>query len=408
MGSADKINLSKYSYLLPDQRIAKYPLPERDQSRLLIYNMVKKIYDDIFINLYKYLPSGSLLVYNNTMVIYARLHFSKNSGAEIEIFCLKPVFPADYELIFRSTTSCRWECLIGNLKRWKSEVLTMEIKTDRETVILKAKKAEKLPEEGIWIIEFSWDNPEVTFACIIESAGEIPIPPYLKRKAEESDKIRYQTVFSRMKGSVAAPTAGLHFTGRVFESLKANHVKTAEITLHVGAGTFRPFKTTEIAEHRMHSEEIRVSSKVLAVLKSNADNIIATGTTTVRALESIYWLGVKLANGYNPERENVIVGQWEIYSLPDNLHPHKSIQHVIEYLDSLQSHLLIFSTSIMIIPGYHFKMIKGMITNFHQPQSTLLLLIAAFVGDDWKRIYNFALDNGFRFLSYGDASLLLR
>lgn len=403
-----KISIQDYHYHLPDERIAKYPLSERDQSRLLLFSPGEKIHHDRFINLYHHLPPGCMLVQNNTRVIFARIYFQKSSGAEIEIFCLKPFIPADYSLIFQSTGICNWECMVGNSRRWKGDTLHKELIINHEKVLLKARKISKLTAEGIWNIQFSWDNQRVTFAQIIESVGEVPIPPYLNRKAEASDKTSYQTIYSRIDGSVAAPTAGLHFTGKVLESLKEHQIHAAEITLHVGAGTFQPVKSSTVLNHQMHSEEMVITEKVLHDLLDYAGHLVAVGTTSVRTLESIYWLGVKLMQGYVPQGKHPSVGQWESYDLIQDVSHSAALSSVIEYIRKTRQDQLEITTQLMIIPGYRFRMIKGMITNFHQPKSTLLLLIAAYVGEAWRDIYKYALENDFRFLSYGDASLLFR
>lgn len=402
-----KISIQDYHYQLPDSRIAKYPLPERDQSKLLIWSPQEAIRYDRFVNIGNHLPQDCLLVYNDTRVIYARIFFQKETGAEIEIFCLKPFNPADYSLAFQTTDKCNWECMVGNSRKWKGGILQKELIINHERVILSARKISAL-SDGIWNIQFAWDNRQITFGKIIESTGEIPIPPYLKRKAEDSDKISYQTVYSKINGSVAAPTAGLHFTGKVLDSLRSNHIQTTGITLHVGAGTFQQVKTAEVTDHQMHTEEIMVGLPVLRQLIEHAGNIVATGTTSVRALESIYWLGIKLIQGYIPRERLPLVGQWESYDISGNASPAESLSAVIEYLGRMQKNHLEISTQLMIIPGYEFRMIKGMITNFHQPRSTLLLLVAAFTGKAWSDIYQYALDNDFRFLSYGDSSLLLK
>ncbi|MBN2213864.1 MAG: S-adenosylmethionine:tRNA ribosyltransferase-isomerase [Bacteroidales bacterium] len=407
MDLAKKISIQDYHYQLPDSRIAKYPLPERDQSKLLIWSPHEAIRCDRFVNIGNHLPTGCLLVFNNTKVIYARIFFRKETGAEIEIFCLKPFNPADYSLIFQTRDNCNWECMVGNSRKWKGGLLQKELIINQEKVILSARKISAL-SEGIWNIQFAWDKRQITFAGIIESTGEVPIPPYLKRKAEESDKTSYQTVYSKINGSVAAPTAGLHFTAKVFDSLRSRHIQTTEITLHVGAGTFQQVKSAEVSDHRMHSEEIMVSVPVLRQLIQHAGNIVATGTTSVRALESIYWLGIKLIQGYFPRSRSPLIGQWESYRVSENISPSESLSAVIEHLGKIQKDHLEITTQLMIIPGYEFRMTKGMITNFHQPGSTLLLLVAAFTGKAWSDIYQYALDNDFRFLSYGDSSLLLK
>ena len=407
MDFTKKISIQDYDYHLPDNRIAKYPLSERDRSKLLIWSPSEPIYHDSFINIAGHLPPGCLLVQNNTKVIFARIYFRKPTGAEIEVFCLKPFYPADYSLVFQTTGSCNWECMVGNARKWKDDILVKEFNIQHKKVKLTARKISKL-SEGVWNIQFTWNNQRITFAGIIESIGEVPIPPYLNRRAEESDKIRYQTVYSKIKGSVAAPTAGLHFTREVFDSLKKYHIQTTEITLHVGAGTFQQIRSAVVADHRMHTEEIVVSTPVLRQLLEHESNLIAVGTTSVRALESIYWLGVRLLHEYVPGEKLPFIGQWESYLIPGNVSPVRSLSAVIEYLEGKQKDRLEISTQLMIVPGYRFRMIKGMVTNFHQPGSTLLLLVAAFTGKAWSAIYQYALENDFRFLSYGDSSLLLR
>ncbi len=401
-----KISIQDYHYQLPDERIAKYPLPERDQSRLLVYSPGEKIHHDKFTHLCNYLPSGCLLVKNNTKVIYARIHFLKRTGAVIEIFCLKPYAPAEYALIFQATGSCCWECMVGNSRRWKGDILQKELSINHKKVMLKVRKIARLSPPGIWNIQFSWDNQEITFAEIIEAAGEVPLPPYLNRKAEDSDKIAYQTIYSKMNGSVAAPTAGLHFTEKVLDSLKEHQIQTAEITLHVGAGTFQPVKANTLLNHQMHSEEIVITETVLHHLLSHHHNLVAVGTTSVRTLESIYWLGVKLLQDSVRQKKPLFVGQWEPYHLVQDVPVPEAISSVIEYAVKTRQDQLQINTQLMIIPGYRFRMVKGMVTNFHQPKSTLLLLVAAYVGEAWRDIYEYALKNGFRFLSYGDTSLL--
>ena len=408
MDLTKKISIQDFHYHLPDDRIAKYPLAERDQSKILIYSASDKIHQDKFINLYNHLPPGCLLVQNNTRVIYARIYFQKLTGAEIEIFCLKPFFPVDYSLIFQSTGSCNWECMVGNSRKWKGDILQKVLKVKHDSVVLTARKISKVSAEGVWNIQFSWDNQKITFAEIIELSGEVPIPPYLNRKSEDSDKISYQTIYSKINGSVAAPTAGLHFTEKVLDLLHDHQFQTAEITLHVGAGTFQPVKSDTVLNHQMHSEEIVITKKVLHHLLDNVSHLVAVGTTSVRTLESIYWLGVKLLQGYVPPEKHPSIEQWESYHMVQNVPQSTAISAVVEYLRKIRKNQLEISTQLMIIPGYRFRMTEGMITNFHQPKSTLLLLIAAFVGDAWKEIYAYALQNEFRFLSYGDCSLLLK
>ncbi|MFO7655490.1 MAG: S-adenosylmethionine:tRNA ribosyltransferase-isomerase [Bacteroidales bacterium] len=404
----NRIAISDYYYKLPEEKIAKYPVPERDMSKLLVYRSANGIKQDNFLHIGQYLPAGCLLVFNNTKVIYARLYFRKVTGATIELFCLRPVEPADYTLMFQTTGCCVWECMAGNVKRWKSGPLVMELDINGQKTILTASKKGKAGADGSLYIEFVWDNCNVSFAEILEHAGNIPIPPYLNRKAEKSDLTGYQTVYSRIQGSVAAPTAGLHFTERVFTSLKKQHIKTGELTLHVGAGTFQPVKDEEVQNHVMHEEEVSVTVAMLDLIIEYNENTIAVGTTSARALESLYWLGVKINMGYKPENEVLYLGQWECYQMKGNLSSSESLVVIKQWMQKQHVTQLKFITGIIIVPGYQFAIVKkGMITNFHQPGSTLLLLIAAFTGEAWKEIYSYALNNDFKLLSYGDSSLLL-
>lgn len=399
------IRIEDYTYLLPDDRIAKFPLPGRDNSKLLLYKD-GKISESIFRRVGDYLPAESLLVFNNTRVIQARLLFQKATGARIEIFCLEPVVPADYSLVFQQTSACTWKCLVGNLKKWKDGPLYKTIERGGVSVVLKAEK--KQSHGDTHLIEFSWDYPSFTFADLLESAGILPIPPYLHRETEESDKQTYQTVYSRVKGSVAAPTAGLHFTPEVLSGLEAKGFGLEELTLHVGAGTFKPVKTETIEEHEMHTEFISVNRSTIERVKANLGKVIAVGTTSVRTLESLYYIGAVLAVNPEATSEEMVVKQWTPYAeetLPVPVE--EALQHILDYLDRKNTDVLITATQIMIAPGYKFKVVRGVITNFHQPQSTLLLLISAFVKGNWKPVYEYALENDFRFLSYGDSSLLL-
>lgn len=405
--------IETYNYDLPDERIAKYPLAERDSSKLLVYKN-GEISESVFSNISEILPDNCLLVCNNTRVIHARIVFHKSTGARIEVFCLEPIGPSDYVLSLSSTTGCEWICLVGNLKKWKEGKLTQPVEMGGETVLF---SAEKISTEGnTHRIRFSWDNDRVAFSEILESIGELPIPPYLNRDTEESDEESYQTVYSRIEGSVAAPTAGLHFTDAVFASLKKKNIKVEELTLHVGAGTFQPVKTDDVSEHVMHTETIIVPLKTIKHIREKSGNIIAVGTTSVRTLESLYYVGSSLSlrdfplKGENGAQEPVVlkVGQWEPYTLPENpISANEALQNIIDYLEENGLDTLHAETQILIKPGFQFRIINGMITNFHQPKSTLLLLVSAFVGDNWKNIYNFALENNFRFLSYGDSSVLM-
>lgn len=397
-----KIAIADFDYNLPDSRIAKYPLQERDKSKLLIYKN-ENITDDFFSSLPKYLNSNSLLVVNNTKVIHSRLFFKKPTGASIEIFCLEPFDPSDYLFSLQSVYSCKWKCFAGNLKKWKDGKLTKEVQSPDGTVTLEAFKCEQ--NENYLIVEFTW-NKNITFAHLLELSGETPIPPYLNRPSEEIDKERYQTVYSLKEGSVAAPTAGLHFTDSVFTELMQKNISTAEVTLHVGAGTFKPVQSTYVTDHEMHSEFFTVQKSTLERLLL-ADSIVSVGTTSLRTLESLFWLALKL---YEAKRlENLPeLGQWDAYNEKSPLTYKHAIQILLEYMQKHEMQAFSAKTKIMILPGYDIKSAQALITNFHQPKSTLLLLVSAFIGDNWKRVYSHALENNFRFLSYGDSSLLFR
>lgn len=399
------IAISDYSYELPDERIAKYPLAERDQSKLLVWKN-GNIEDSSFGNLPKFLPTNSLLIFNNTKVIRARLHFQKGTGAKIEIFCLDPHDPLDYQIAFQSTQSCVWKCMIGNQKKWKGELLRKTIRIENTEFEL---CAEQFDCENKNLIRFSWNNTNFEFSKIIEAAGSLPIPPYLNRETEQSDLERYQTVYSKIKGSVAAPTAGLHFTEKVFNHLMDDGHELAELTLHVGAGTFQPVKSETISGHEMHSEHLYVSRDFLIKLINHSEKKIAVGTTSVRTLESLYWLGLQISENTKIDIENLKVSQWEAYENSEaDLSLKQALENLIELLDKNQLDHLSAATQIIIAPGYKFRIVDGLITNFHQPQSTLLLLISAYLGDEWRRIYDHALANDYRFLSYGDSNLYLK
>jgi S-adenosylmethionine:tRNA ribosyltransferase-isomerase len=405
-----EIHISDYNYELPDERIAKYPVTERDHSKLLIYNK-GKVGEDVFYNLPKYLPSHALMVFNNTKVIQARLHFRKETGALIEVFLLEPAEPADYEQMFQSHERCSWLCLVGNQKKWKEGALVRMIEVKGQKLEVRATRR---GEHGTsqWI-DFEWSGG-ASFADIIDVMGELPIPPYLNRETQESDKTTYQTVYSKIKGSVAAPTAGLHFTEKVLADLDAYGIEREELTLHVGAGTFRPVKSEEIAGHEMHTEYIAVRRHTLERLLAYDAQAIAVGTTSVRTLESLYYMGLKLEANPDLTEEELHVNQWEPYDdgrckMDDGrcVTPVKAIQNLIDWLDRHALTTLHTSTQIIIAPGYDYHIVKMLVTNFHQPQSTLLLLVSAFVHGDWHRIYDYALAHDFRFLSYGDSSLLI-
>jgi S-adenosylmethionine:tRNA ribosyltransferase-isomerase len=412
MTQVSEIRISDYTYDLPEERIAVYPLSERDQSRLLVWRG-GAITETLFSQADRMVPAGSLLVFNNTRVIHARLIFHTTTGARIEIFCLEPHDPTDYNLSFQSTTPIEWKCLVGNARKWKRGALTMEVPTGQEMVTLQAEMTGR--SGNAFLIRFTW-NRNVSFATLIEAAGEMPIPPYLNREAEAIDDDRYQTTYARIDGSVAAPTAGLHFTEEVLQKMKSHHIATAELTLHVGAGTFQPVKSERVAEHDMHTETVYVTREFLEKLMLHEGRVIAVGTTSVRSLESLYWLGAALSE--SPESSGIPdtpsnelpfhVGQWQPYTTAPDLSPAESMGCLLKWMEEHHAPHIAFTTSIIIVPGYRFRMISGMFTNFHQPRSTLLLLIAAFLGPGWREIYDYALHHGFRFLSYGDSNLYLK
>lgn len=399
------IHISDYNYPLPDDRIAKFPIDRRDHSKLLIYNR-GEVSEDKFYNIHDYLPKGSLMVFNNTRVIQARIHFRKETGALIEVFLLEPAAPTDYEQMFQTTSRCKWLCLVGNLKKWKGGSLQRVFYINGKHVVL---TATRIKEAGTsQRVGFSWDNAAVSFAEILDAVGELPIPPYLNRDTQESDKTTYQTVYSKIKGSVAAPTAGLHFTNDVLKSLDNAGIDREEVTLHVGAGTFKPVKSEEIEDHEMHTEYICVHKHTLEKLLQHNCCAIAVGTTSVRTLESLYYMGVKLQKNPNLTEDELHVNQWQPYDDKDSdITPKEAIANILNYLNTNELETLHSSTQIIIAPGYEYKIVKMLVTNFHQPQSTLLLLVSAFVHGDWHKIYDYALAHDFRFLSYGDSSLLI-
>lgn len=398
-----QLPISRFNYHLPEDKIAKFPLPRRDASRLLVFKD-EEIDSSIFSELPHLLPEGSLLLFNNTRVIHARLLFHKPEGARIEIFCLTPSLPADYTQNFQQRQSCSWYCMTGNARRWKDVPLTMKVPIEGGEVTL---QAEKLGRHGSETeILFSWNDNRFTFSELLEAAGHLPIPPYLNRSAEEKDEVTYQTVYSRIEGSVAAPTAGLHFTPEVMDQLSKKGIDTAEVTLHVGAGTFRPVKSETIADHEMHTEFISVDRATIEKLLHHQGKLIVVGTTSLRTVESLYYIGRKLNDRPLLQSHELKVGQWEPYEEEQEIAPATALQSILSHLDRVGEKCLMADTQIIIAPGYRFHYPDALLTNFHQPQSTLLLLIAAFVGDDWKRIYEYALKEGFRFLSYGDSSLL--
>lgn len=396
-----QISISNYTYQLPDERIAKYPLNERDASKLLIYknNTIK---EGIFPDIINELPPNAMLAFNNTKVIRARLKLQKPTGAEIEIFCLEPLAPAEVQMAFDSRTTTTWKCIVGNARKWKDTPLVKTLEIEGSSFELTIKKGERLGDA--YSIEFNWNNNNFSFAEIIEVIGLTPIPPYLNRETENIDKDRYQTVYSQHQGSVAAPTAGLHFTDNILGKLLSSGHQLLNVTLHVGAGTFKPVKSEEVAGHEMHTEHFVIERTSLESLIRNNNALIAVGTTSVRTLESLYWYGVRLLSGESIDKG---IEQWDPYNLPDYYSTREALQALLTFMDQHKQSHLAGKTAIIIVPGYRFKMINGLVTNFHQPQSTLLLLIGAIVGDKWKDIYSYALDNDFRFLSYGDSSLLM-
>ncbi|OZT04741.1 S-adenosylmethionine:tRNA ribosyltransferase-isomerase [Prevotella sp. 885] len=400
------IQIKDFNYNLPDERIAKFPLAKRDNSKLLLYRH-GEVTEDVFHNIAQYLPKGALMVFNNTKVIQARLHFRKETGALIEVFLLEPYMPADYEQMFQTTGHCSWLCMIGNLKKWKEGTLKRTFDVKGKEVTLVAERKEDVHKS--YRVDFSWDASDVSWAELLDAVGELPIPPYLNRETQESDKTTYQTVYSKIKGSVAAPTAGLHFTPEVLADIDRHGIDREELTLHVGAGTFKPVKSEEIQDHEMHTEYICVHRQTLEKLIRHEAKAIAVGTTSVRTLESLYYIGVKLEKTLDLSEEELHVCQWEPYenAVAKPITPIKAIENILAYLDKHGLSALHASTQIIIAPGYEYNIVKMLVTNFHQPQSTLLLLVSAFVHGDWCKIYDYALAHDFRFLSYGDSSLLI-
>ncbi len=396
------IHISEYNYELPDERIAKFPLQERDHSKLLVYRN-GEVSEDHFYHLPDYLEPGALMVFNNTKVIQARMHFRKETGALIEVFLLEPAEPSDYELMFQTRGRCAWYCMVGNLKKWKDGTLTLQ----HGTLTIKATRK---GEHGTsHLVEFEWTGG-MSFAEVIDAVGELPIPPYLNRETQESDKTTYQTVYSKIKGSVAAPTAGLHFTDRVLHDIDQRGIEREELTLHVGAGTFKPVKSEQIADHEMHTEFISVRRHTIERLIAHGGKAIAVGTTSVRTLESLYYMGLKVLQNPDVSEEQLHVQQWEPYeaqSVASGVGSKESLQALLDWMNRQGLTVLHSSTQIIIAPGYDYKIVKVLVTNFHQPQSTLLLLVSAFVKGDWRKIYDYALSHDFRFLSYGDSSVLI-
>lgn len=409
MKSPKEIQIEDFNYPLPEERIAKFPLEQRDQSKLLVYKQ-GTIRQDVYKNIEHYLPENAALVFNNTRVVQARMHFTNRNGKTIEIFCLEPAQKhLNLALAMSETASVEWICLVGGAKKWKEEFLSCTFAVNNQTCELKVEKLEAL--SGSFKIRFSWSISSLSFAEILDAAGITPLPPYLKRNAEDLDKTRYQTVYAQHDGSVAAPTAGLHFTETVFSSLQKKNIEQLFVTLHVGAGTFKPVQTETIADHDMHFEYIHVQLEMIEKLlnrKTQNTPIVSVGTTSMRTLESLYWLGVKTAETKNIELHQLEVFQWDPYELNSTLSPQEALSALIDWMKSHQLTELVTRTQLMIAPGYDLKIVDALATNFHQPKSTLLLLISALVGTEWKTIYDYALHNDFRFLSYGDGSLLFK
>jgi len=404
MGRIPKIRIDDYDYELPEGRIAQFPVEKRDKSQLLIYNKGITSFD-LFRNIHKYIPEKWLMVFNNARVIKARLNFLKETGAAVEVFCLEPLAPPDYERVFNSTGPVEWKCLIGNLRKWKNGILTSDYINENKPYRL---SAEKINKEGeAWRVRFSWQPEGMTFGDMLESAGHIPLPPYVRREDKKEDYIRYQTVYSKNDGSVASPTAGLHFTTEVLEDIAGKGISSAELTLHVSAGTFQTVKAEYADRHKMHCEHFSVSRESVEAISGAGGRIIAVGTTSVRTLESLYWLGIRTLQNPDFIVHNPVIEQWEWTEVKEEISMQRSLGALLRIMEMRDMKTLQASTDIMIIPGYRFRMVNGMITNFHQPRSTLLLLISSWVGGDWKNIYEHALEKGFRFLSYGDTSLLL-
>lgn len=397
------INIADYTYDLPDERIAKYPLKSRESSKLLVYDR-GKISDRIFNELPDLLDEDTLLVFNDTRVVQARLRFEKRTGSKIEVFCLEPNNPRDYNIAFQKTSDSVWKCLVGNAKKWKDGALQMDLQVKGKPLRLMVEKAGR--DKDAFLIRFSWKPGHIAFGDILDNAGKTPIPPYLNREAESSDKETYQTVYSRINGSVAAPTAGFHFTGRMLEEIASRGIPRLELTLHIGAGTFQPVISRELNDHPMHAEHFSVSRSSIECLLRHRGDIMAVGTTSTRVLESIYWIGVRLMTEDIPEDGRFFLDQWDAYKLPEQ-DRNKSLERLLDFMDEKGIESVEGLTRLMIVPGYRFGMVDRLLTNYHQPRSTLLLLVAAFIGDDWRKVYEYAMNHDFRFLSYGDSSLLI-
>jgi S-adenosylmethionine:tRNA ribosyltransferase-isomerase len=407
MSSPKQLNILDFSFVLPDEKIAKFPIDNRDESKLLIYKN-ETISDSVFNQIDTYLPESSLVVFNNTRVVHARLLFNRLTGAQIEIFCIEPLHHLDYQQAFISKQSSTWKCMVGNAKKWKEDWLEKQVETPFGDVTLKATKKENTGE--LTVVEFTWNNNDLAFAEVLHYAGILPLPPYLNRKTEAADEERYQTVYAKVAGSVAAPTAGLHFTPAVFEQLKQKQIKVDEVTLHVGAGTFKPVKAETLVDHEMHEETLYVeitTLKNIATCLSAKNTLVVVGTTSMRTLESLYWHGVKIL--LNKAAKEVEIKQWDAYELDaGEITSYQAITAIIHSMENDNEYVLVGSTQIILAPGYQFRLVDALITNFHQPENTLILLIAAFVGNDWRKIYEHALANNYRFLSYGDSSLLFK
>ena len=402
-----EINIKDYSYELPEDKIAKFPLQNRDESKLLVYQN-NTIVDSVFNQLHHYLPPNSLVVFNNTRVVHARLLFNRATGAQIEVFCIEPLHHLDYQIAFLSKQKSVWKCMVGNAKKWKEDVLEKLVETRIGNVVLKATK--NGVENDLFVVAFTWDNEQYSFAEMLHFAGILPLPPYLNRNTEISDEERYQTVYAKVQGSVAAPTAGLHFTPKVFDALKLNNIQVSEVTLHVGAGTFKPVKAAVLADHQMHEETLYVDITTLKNISNclqQKNTLVAVGTTSMRTLESLYWHGVKII--HQKSTTNVEIKQWDAYEIDaTRISAIDAINAIVQQLENNQENELVGSTQIILAPGYNYRLANAIITKFHQPENTLMLLIAAFVGNDWQKIYKHALQNNYRFLSYGDSSLLWR
>ncbi len=403
-----EISITDYIYDLPNDRIAAFPLPERDASKLLIYQN-GEIKEDVYRNIVEYIPSNSLLVFNNTKVIQARILFQKPTGGVIEIFCLEPYEAVnEYSSIMSQKEKVRWKCMIGGASKWKEGALKKQFQLNGASAFINAQLVEKLSDA--YVVELSWQPGELSFAEVLDATGDVPLPPYIKRKSEATDKDRYQTIYAKHEGSVAAPTAGLHFTPAIFDSFAQKNIKQLSVTLHVGAGTFKPVKAAVMQEHEMHAEWIDVSREAIEKLISKLnDTVIMVGTTSMRTTESLYWMGVKTAIDTSLKPDDIALHQWDVYEEPlssVNISAADALKALLHWMKKNSLQRLITTTQIIICPGYQYKIANALITNFHQPQSTLLLLVAAAVGNQWKEIYKYAMENDFRFLSYGDGSLL--